>query len=178
MFSWGSKPGKSETTLPTVRFDRSRVTEAVKADLWATIQEFNDLPYGEELAVYEAALRSIIAGHSLNIICDALVAMGVDRGRSAEISRYLNSRASSLMDAERLLKLGFTESEWLYSGAACYPPGEPSDADRYRDAAHKKVSGKRYPTAKGMLINGHRTHPGRDPECKCIAGPVIPGMHK
>ena len=177
-FAKGSNPdiAPSGPTLPTVKFDASRVTEAVKADLWTSIQEFEDLPVGEEEAIYEAALRSISKGRALNILSDALIGVEVPKARAAEIAILLNNRATAMMAADRQLALGITEGIWRYSGAPCLSGRPQSDADRRRDQAHKAADGKRYRLAQGLLIEGRLTHPGREPGCKCFSKPIIRGF--
>lgn len=175
-FSKGGEPLPSKPTLPTVRFDSSRVKDHVKADLWASIQEFEDLPLGSEQAVYDAALRSIMKGRAFDILSRALVAMDVHKSRAAEITTLLHNRATAMMALDRQLALGITEGKWLYSGAPCYSTRRPSPADLRQDAAHKAANGKVFALTTGLVIDGRATHPGREPGCKCMANSVIPGF--
>jgi hypothetical protein len=162
--------------LPTVRFDPQQVTETVKADLWANVQEFDDLPLGHEAEVYETALSSIQRGRDLYILSTHLIQLGVPKKRAFEISRYLNNRATSLMLIENWLKLGIDRANWLYSGAPCRSGRFPTETDRQRDNAHKSANGTSYQISNGMMVNGKWTHPGREPGCKCVALPIIPGF--
>ena len=175
MFGFGkTKDGKP--TLPTVRFDASRVTHAVRADLRERINEFEDLPYGEEQTIYDAALAAVTKGGALDILASTLTGMGVPSGRAAEIARYLCFRASEIMNVERSVALGLTEAKWSYSGAPCYSTNTPTPAQCRQDATHKAANGRRYPIPTGMLIDGRRTHPGMEPGCKCVSVAVIPGF--
>lgn len=181
ILSWFTKLGSPDLppngpTLPTVKFDASRVTDAVKADLWESIQEFDDLPVGEGEAIYQAALCSISKGRALNILSDALTGIEVPKARAAEIAILLNNRATAMMDADRQLALGITEGIWLYSGAPCCSGRLQNDADRRRDDAHKAANGKRYLLAQGLLIEGRLTYPGREQGCKCSSKPIIRGF--
>jgi hypothetical protein len=175
-FTRRRKPDEKALRIPTVRFDASLVTESVKADLWKTIQEFEDLPAGEERAIYEAALLSISRGRDLYVLSVALVDMGVAKERAADIALMLNNRASSIMEADRKVALGITHAQWTYAGAPCFSGRSPAAADRRRDAAHKAANGKLYPLATGMLIDGRHIHPGREPGCKCVSIVVVPGF--
>ena len=175
MFGLGKSKDR-QRTLPTVRFDPSRVTDAVKNDLWDRVQEFEDMPYGQEQAIYDAALASIVKGGALPILAGALTAMGVQRERATEISRYLWFRASAIMNVERMVALGLKEAKWRHSGAPCYTRVTPTQAQLHMDAAHKMADGKCYPILKGMLIDGRRTHPGMDPGCRCLSMAIVPGF--
>ena len=175
MFGFGkTKHGKP--ALPTVRFDPKQITEAVRADLWARINEFEDLPCGQEKAIYQAALATVTKGFALDVLAQALIDMGVSKGRASEVTRYLANRASAIMNVERLVKLGSTKAKWGYSGAPCYATRTPSAVQLHMDAAHKAASGKLYPIPDGMLINGRRTHPGMDMGCKCVSLFHLPGF--
>ena len=111
MFGFGkTKHGKP--ALPTVRFDPKQITEAVRADLWARINEFEDLPCGQEKAIYQAALATVTKGFALDVLAQALIDMGVSKGRASEVTRYLANRASAIMNVERLVKLGSTKAKW------------------------------------------------------------------
>lgn len=165
---------KNSGSLPTVRFDSSRVTEAVKADLWTTIQEFEDLPYGEEKTVYKAAVRSLVAGHNLSILCDAMIQLGVSKNRAAQVSRYLNARSHTLMQIDQCLSLGYVQAIWL-SGGVCYD-GQPTEDDLRRHQAHALANGKQYLLKKGLLVGHRHTHPGLEFGCKCVFGPAIKGV--
>jgi hypothetical protein len=160
MFGTGKDPCPS---IPKVRFDRSRVTEAVKADLWTAVQEYEDLPLGEERAIYEAALEGISRGRDLAFIAKAMTDRGVSQRRAGEISRYLTNRAMSIMDRDRLMALCITEARWLWSGAC--------DVD-----GHKAATGKTYDPRSGLKIARRRTIPGREPGCSCVGIPMVPGF--
>lgn len=179
VFRWISKlMSTSGSAVPTVKFDAARVTTAVRADIWARIQEFEDLPVGEEERVFETTLRSVASGRDVGLLTNALVEMNVPRSRAAYIATYLNNRATSLMNVAKASDLGLTEGTWLYSGAPCYGTNNPSFAEREMDAAHKSVNRKKFPLDKGMNLNGSWTYPGSEPGCKCVMAPVVPGFDK
>lgn len=160
MFGIGKK---HRSSIPTVRFDRTRVTEAVKADLWTTVQEYEDLPVGEERAIYEAALEGISRGRDLGFITKAMTVRGMPQRRAGEIAHHLTNRAMGFIDTERMATLGITEARWLWSGA-CGVEG------------HKAANGKMYDPQSGVKIGGRTTVPGREPGCSCVGNPVVPGF--
>lgn len=177
VFGWISKLASGAcSTVPTVKFDASRVATAVREDLWARIQEFEDLPVGEEHRVFETTLRSVLSGRNVGLLTNALVEMDVPRLRATYIATYLNNRATSLMNVAKASSLGLTEGKWLYSGAPCYGTNDPSVAELEMDAAHKSVDRKKFPLDKGMKLNGSWTYPGIEPGCKCVMAPVVPGF--
>lgn len=160
MFGIGKR---HQPSIPTVRFDRSRVTETVKADLWTSIREFEDLPLGEERSIYEAALEGISRGRDLAFIAKAMTDRGMPQRRAGEIARYLTNRAMSIMDTDRLTTLGITKARWLWSGA-CGVEG------------HEAANGKTYDPRSGLKIAGRTTVPGRQPGCSCVGNAVVPGF--
>lgn len=178
MFGWGKKekldqltpaPGKQTSGIPTVNFDHSKVTEAIKLDLRQNIKLLTEIPLGDFDMIYEAALRSISAGRALDILCKALLTInGMSKRRAADISLSLNNKASALMGVEAQKLNGIKYAAWCYSGAPC--------GNTEQDTAHKSVNGKPYLVTKGMFLNGQRTWPGRESGCKCTSKPMIVGL--
>src|SRR5262249_13879984 len=87
--------------IPTVEFDASQVTDAIKDDVWKNILLLEiDRNYADR--VYDAAIRSISAGRDLSVLYDALMQLnGMTKRRAEEISRFLNNRPSALMNSQR-----------------------------------------------------------------------------
>lgn len=177
--STASKPDDARA-IPTVKFDSSRVTEAVKADVRSTILTFPEIDQRHFEQLYDAAIRSISAGRDLHVLFDVIIQMniaGMTEARAADIALLLNNRATSLMQREQQAALGITHAIWLYSGALCKVyPKKTTDHDIRQDAAHKAADGKEFEVAKGMLLNGKWTWPGAEPGCKCASRPKIPGF--
>ena len=158
----------SRAGIPTVKFDASRVTETVKADIRKNIEALEDIDRSFFDQVYDAALRSISAGLDLSIIYNCLQQMNIDgmtKERAADIARLLNYKATALMDRERLNSLGIKQVLWLYSGAPC--DVKPTGEESRQNAAHKAASGKPFDVSKGMFLDGKWTWPGVEPGCKC-----------
>ncbi len=162
-------PNEGLYKVPTVKFDPSTVTDAIKADLRNNIGLLEDIDASQFDMIYEAALRSIVKGRALHVLFDALMAIeGMEKGRASAISRSLNNKATALIEVERSLKVGIEYSTWRYSGAPC--------GNTEQDAIHKAANGKRYLIAQGMLLDGRWTHPGYEDECKCVSRPIMPGF--
>ncbi len=173
MFGWGKRQrdpkGQTLIRIPTVKFDAARVTETVKADLRQNIKSLNEVSPGDFDMIYDAALRSISAGGALHILYQTLMTIdGMGKRRAADISRSLNIKATALMQIEGQKRLGIEYAIWMYSGAPC--------GSAEQDAAHKAANGKPYLVDQGMLLNGFRTWPGREDDCKCVSRPVLPGF--
>lgn len=170
----------TETVRPrvsTVKFDQSRVTDAIEAEVRSTLQGVSEMGASKLAPAYNAALQSVRAGRDLKVLCDVLVNLGLTRQRASEVAMLVNNQATSLMDRERQGSLGITEAVWLHSGAPCMTNRKtPSPEDRKRSADHLTANGKRYAVAEGMLMNGRRVWPGQEPGCKCISKPVISGF--
>lgn len=184
MFGWGKKdrkkpapePAQPVNRIPTVKFDPTRVTDAVLDDLKANVRALPEVSADDFETIYQAAFRAISVGGALNIIYAALMDIdGMTKPRASDISRSLNSKAKAIMDAEQQTKLGIKYATWLYSGAPCrVNPKEPGGEEQ--DAAHKEANGKPYLVTKGMLLNGRWTWPGREDGCKCVSKSMIKGL--
>jgi uncharacterized protein with gpF-like domain len=167
-------------SIPTVKFDPKRVTEQIKADLTKNIRgtkEFDESHFDE---IYDAALRAISRGGDLATLFNAIMELklpNMTKQRASEMSRSLSFKATAVMDRNRQESLGIKWAIWVYSGAPCQVnPRKPSAKDIRQDAAHRAADGKRYEVAKGMLLNGRLTVPGREDGCKCASRSIIPGL--
>lgn len=169
-------PEKPANSIPTVKFDPTRVTGNVLADLKQNIRALPEVGVDHFETVYQAALRAISVGGALNIIYAALMDIeGMSKRRAEDISRSLSFKAKAIMDAEQQAKLGIKYATWGYSGAPCrVNPKRPGGEDQ--DAAHKAANGKPFLISKGMFLNGEWTWPGRKEGCKCTSKPMIAGF--
>lgn len=164
--------------MPTVKFDPSRVTKRVKADLRRNIESLADLQKKQIPQIYEAALHSVLAGRDMYSLCMALMRIeGMTKGRATEISRSLHNKATAIINREQQASLGITHAKWLYANAPCMrDPNHPSAAEVQRDAAHCAANGKRYEISKGLFVDGKWTWPGVEEGCKCVARAVLPQL--
>lgn len=166
--------------LPTVRFDPSRVTERVRSDLRSNVQRIKEFDGSHVDLVYEAALRSIVAGRDMASLFNAIMQMnieGMTKKRAEAITVLLHNKATSIINRERQESLGMGYAVWLYSGSPCHKnPKKPSQADIRRDVAHHSVDGKRFQVSKGLLIDGKWTYPGEEEGCRCVSRAVVPGL--
>jgi hypothetical protein len=166
--------------IPTVKFDVSRVTDTVKANIRENIALLEEIDREHLDQVYDAALRSISAGRDLSILYKALMQMNIDgmtKGRAAEIARILNNKATALIQKEQQESLGIKSAVWLYSGAPCLLNHKlPADWEKRQDAAHRNANGKPYDVNKGMFLDGKWTWPGVEPGCRCVSKSVVRGF--
>lgn len=177
IFDFLTGKSESEKRMPTVKFDASRVTDAIKADIRKNVEVIEGLDPVHIDQVYSAAVRSVLAGRDLALLTNALWELNIDgmtKKRAAQIARALINKATALLDREQQQSLGITEAVWLYSGAPCeMDPKKPSG---HQDAAHKAANGKRYKIAEGMFLDGKYTWPGYEDGCRCVTKSVIPGF--
>lgn len=173
----------SENTLqpvagtPEASFDPTIMVETVKAALKSNIRslpEF-DKPHADQL--YDVASVAAPNG-DLAAIFNSIQEMklpGMTKARASEIARSLSRETKAFINRERQLALGITQAIWMYPHAPCMVnPKNPSDAEKQQDAAHRAADGKQFELAKGMLLNGKMTWPGREAGCKCASRPVLP----
>jgi hypothetical protein len=175
-----AKIADSACAIPTVKFDPKRATDVIKADLAKNIRKINEFNEPQFERIYDAALRSISDGRDLATLFRAIVELdllGMTKRRASEISLSLNNKATALIERDRQMSVGIKYAVWVYSGAPCQMnPKKPSAKDVRQDAAHKSAHGKQYEVAKGMLLDGALTLPGREDGCRCISRPVISGF--
>jgi hypothetical protein len=162
--------------VPTVKFDASRITDTVKADLRKNITLLAEVDRSHFDRIYDAALRSISAGRDLSTLYNVLLDLninGMTKRRAGEIAHLLNNKATGLMNRERQEALGIKQALWLYSGAPCeIDPKRPTG----QDAAHRAANGKPFDISRGMFLNGKWTWPGVEPGCRCVSKSVIRGF--
>ncbi|MBF5091279.1 hypothetical protein F1640_14920 [Novosphingobium sp. NBM11] len=156
--------------IPSIKFDKSRVSEDIKKALYADINGLPYIPTQLREALYGAALESISKGRDLALLTRWLVEQdvpGIDKGQASAIARFLNNRATVRMRINREASNGISESIWIHSGAPCLCPNA---------AEHLRANGTRYGLRDGLLINGVPSWPGMDEGCKCTWKAVIPGF--
>jgi hypothetical protein len=110
--SGGGKPKASGEKdhirgIPTVKFDPSRVTETVKADVRNTILTLPEIDRNNFEQVYDATIGSISAGRDLHLLFDTLTQLnivGMTEARAADIARLLNNRQRRSCNASNKLR--------------------------------------------------------------------------
>lgn len=167
------------TRMPTVKFDPSKVTERVKADLRRNLEALPEVPRKQIQEVYDAALSMIEGGGNMATLYSVLLKLDeMNSARAKQITRSLNQKARAFIEQESRAKLGITHATWMYANAPCMVnPSRPTDADRKQDAAHRAAHGQRFSIEKGCLIDGKYTLPGRNDGCKCSSRSVFPGRN-
>ncbi|MGE1153642.1 hypothetical protein [Pseudomonas kitaguniensis] len=165
-------PQATKSGMPVVKGDFSRVTEAVKADLWQAVIQTEVIPAESAEFVYEVALRTAVTGN-LYEMAEALKNVEISPQLATELCRWLPTRAKSLITRDERIKLGLTEAIWVYSGAPCL--ANPSDeTSKSRDEAHRLANGQKFNVAEGLTLNGKITWPGYEQDCKCSSRSVLP----
>ncbi|MGB8364434.1 MAG: hypothetical protein ACLQUZ_02155 [Rhizomicrobium sp.] len=164
--------------IPTVKFDASRVTDTVRAEIKRCVIDIEGPTESQRDAIYDAALRSVSAGRDLRTLCVALTELGIEgmtQRKASAIAVLINNRATALMNRAQQQSLGIEKAQWMYSGAPCMAnPPMPTDIER--DKAHKAADGQHYKVSQGMFLNGKWTWPGYEDGCRCVSKSIIPGL--
>jgi len=147
-----------------------RMTRQMRAVVQATISEqvnlISDIADRHLTNVDGAVMRSIQQGQDLHQLTNELEdTLGVTRRRAAFIARDQTNKTTATLARQRGLDLGCTEGEWLHSAGGKKPRPE-----------HVAFSGKRYSLAKGAHLEGKWTHPGVEPNCRCVSRLVLPSL--
>jgi hypothetical protein len=169
-------PASTNHGIPTVKFDRSRVTKEVRKDVEDAIATLPEIPAQLRKWLFDIAIESISRGRDLFILADALRQSDIpdmDAAKAGDIAGFLNNRATALMRENERLKLGITGAKWLSPGAPCF---RTIHGLEHLAQAHVEASGKIYEISKGLLIEGRPSWPGRDRGCICVSTSVIPGL--
>lgn len=111
-------------------------------------------------------MRSVQAGRDLGSLTrDLEDNYGVTRRRAAFIARSQNNMATATLTKTRQKELGVKKAIWRHSAGGKHPRPE-----------HVAFSGKTYDVEKGAYLEGKWTWPGREPNCRCVSIPIIPGF--
>ncbi|WP_235996141.1 MULTISPECIES: phage minor head protein [Burkholderia] len=111
-------------------------------------------------------MRSVTAGRDLKYLTDQLQERyGITRRRATFIATDQNNKATAQMARARQLGMGITKARWLHLGGGKNP--------RH---SHVAVHGKIFDLSKGLEIDGEYIFPGEEPNCGCVAAPIIPGV--
>lgn len=166
-------------SIPTVKFDDSHFTEAVRKNLRNAISTLVGIDQNYFDQIFDAALRSVLAGGDLGLLNSALITMQIDgmtKRRAQDISRHLNNVATSNMATERQIQLGITEARWMYSGAPCVSSTKNTSTEM--DAVHKSANDVKYKIRDGLYLGGKWTWPGMEEGCKCVGVPIIMALER
>jgi hypothetical protein len=163
MFDWlrrkrsqNLEVGAGDGSIPSVKFDPSRVTNAVKVEIKRCVGEIAGPTTSQRNAVYDAALQSVSAGRDFHTLYAALIELGIDgmtKSKASAIALRINNRATALMNRSQQNSLGIEHARWMYSGAPCMVnPKKPSLADIEQNDAHKSADRKRFNISEGMFF--------------------------
>lgn len=143
-----------------------RMSTVVQATITEQVNLITDIAERHLTQVEGAVMRAIQNGQDLHQLTNELEdTLGVTRRRAAFIARDQTNKTTATMARTRGLDLGCTEGEWLHSAGGKKPRPE-----------HVKFSGKRYSLAKGAFLEGKWTHPGVEPNCRCVSRLVLPSL--
>lgn len=113
-------------------------------------------------------MRSVQAGRDLSYLTDELQKRyGITRRRAAFIARDQNNKASAMVQRTRSIGLELYKHQWLHSHAGKHP--RPT---------HVKMDGKTFDIREGMYDSaiGKMIWPGTEPNCRCVARPIVEGL--
>lgn len=114
--------------------------------------------------VQRLVMESVSRGRDLHYLSKELRARyGITKRRAALIARDQNNKATATLQVARQLEMGITHGIWRHSHAGKEP--RPS---------HVKADGERFDLRKGMFLDGKRTHPGCEINCRCWYSPILP----
>ena len=151
----------------TVRFRLSRsLNDALQATVGEQVSLISSLASEHQTRVEGYVMRAVQTGQDLKQLTDNLEeGLGIARRRAAFIARHQTSVATATISRTRNLELGCTEGFWLHSAGGKKPRPE-----------HVAFSGKRYSLTQGAFLEGKWTHPGVEPNCRCVSRPILPSF--
>ena len=151
----------------TVRFRMTApMRQVVQASMSAQVSLITSIADNHLDQVEGYVMRVIQSGQDLAQLTDNLEhGLGVTRRKAAFIARHQTSMATATMARTRAQELGCEEAYWLHSAGGKKPRPE-----------HVAFSGKKYRLDKGAYLEGKWTHPGVEPNCRCVSRPILPGI--
>lgn len=140
--------------------------DVMQATIGAQVSLIKSIAEKHLADVQGMVMRSVQTGRDLGGLTKELQeAYGITRRRAAFIARSQNNIATATITRVRQQELGITTAKWLHSGGGRHPRPE-----------HVAASGKTYDVTKGMLLEGVWTWPGVQPNCRCVARSIVPGL--
>ena len=151
----------------SIRFKLSRpMNDVMQATIAEQVNLISSVADEHLKRVEGIVMRSIQTGRDLHqLSTDLEDALGITKRRADGIARSQSNMATATMARTRNLELGITEAFWLHSAGGQHP--RPS---------HVAFSGKRYNIAEGAYLDGKWTHPGVEPNCRCVSRPILPEL--
>lgn len=111
-------------------------------------------------------MRSVQQGRDLSTLSKQLTERyGVTKRRAVLIARDQNNKATATATKAKGEELGVEEAIWRHSHAGKHP--RPS---------HVAADGERFKLSEGMVLDGVRTWPGMEINCRCGSQLVIKGF--
>jgi SPP1 gp7 family putative phage head morphogenesis protein len=151
-----------------------RMTAAMQDVLSSAVEEnvalIKSIPQRYFLQVQGFVQRSVQTGRDLKQLTDDLENnFGVTRRRAAFIARDQNNKISGTLQRVRQQELGITQARWVHSSAGREP--RPTHVQASKD-------GVIFDLREGWLdpALNKRIWPGSEPNCRCIAKPIILGF--
>lgn len=153
----------------TVQFKMSpELNDVIQATVAENVALIRSLPQQYHTQVQGAVMRTVQSGRSLPSLVKHLEEQhGVTKRRARAIARDQNSKATAAVQNARYTELGITKAQWVHSGAGKHPRPEHVKAGR-----DKLI----FDVRKGALLEGKRTWPGVEINCRCIQRPVMEGL--
>lgn len=168
---------QSTMEMPTFEFEASKVTEGIQRDIKESLLDAPEFSEADCQKLFPAALEAVTKGRDLYVLSQAISTSGfpaMTKGRASEISLWVVNQAMALVTRDQQLKLGQHRAIWLHAAPCQLNPSKPSGGNVLQDKTHLAANGQEYDVAKGMLLNGRWTMPGREWGCKCTSKSVLP----
>lgn len=144
-------------------------TDAMKTALQASVSEnvslIKSIADQNLNEVNQIVMRSVQTGGAWGGVQEQLQERyGITRRRANLIVRDQASKATSAFNRQRQIDMGLFKSQWMHSAGGKYP--RPSHVKAGRD---KLI----YDVREGALLDGKRTWPGHDINCRCCGRTVL-----
>lgn len=151
----------------SIRFRMTKpMRQVVQASLAEQVSLITSIADEHLKRVEGYVMRAVQSGQDLAQLTGNLEeGLGIAKRKAAFIARHQTSIATATMARTRAQELGCEEAYWLHSAGGKKPRPE-----------HVAFSGKRYSLDKGAFLEEKWTHPGVEPNCRCVSRPILPGM--
>lgn len=174
---WFTKTADSTTTktlvsnlkqyVPTVNLQMSdRTRNILAATTIENVGLIKSMPADFFYKVEGSVMRAMTNGRDLGTLKAEIKDAGIDNDKRADfIARDQANKATSVINRARQKDLGIKRATWLHMRGGKQPR-----------ESHVAADGQEFDLEEGCLIDGEYIQPGEEPNCGCVAAPIIPAF--
>ena len=153
--------------VPTVNLQMSdRTRNILAATTVENVGLIKSMPVDFFQKVEGSVMRAMTNGRDLGTLKTEIKDAGIENDKRADfIARDQANKATSVINRARQKDLGIKRATWLHMRGGKQPR-----------ESHVAADGQEFDLEEGCLIDGEYIQPGEEPNCGCVAAPIIPAF--